>query len=100
MNVKKYLVEFIGTFFLVLTVGCTVLAPKVAGVISPLAIGSALMVMIFAGGHISGAHYNPAVTLAVWIRGRCETKDVVPYWVAQLLAGIAAALVAVFLQDK
>jgi len=59
-----------------------------------------LMVMIFAGGHVSGAHYNPAVTLAVWIRGRCETKDVVPYWVAQVLAGIAAALVAVFVQDK
>lgn len=96
---NKYITEFIGTFFLVLTIGCTVI-PGNAGVIPPLAIGAALMVMVFAGGHVSGAHYNPAVTLAVWIRGRCETKDVVPYWVAQLLAGIAAALVAVFLQDK
>src|SRR5260221_5034795 len=96
---NKYITEFIGTFFLELTIGCTVI-PGNAGVIPPLAIGAALMVMLFAGGHVSGAHYNPAVTLAVWIRGRCETKDVVPYWVAQLLAGIAAALVAVFLQDK
>src|SRR5580693_914651 len=57
---NKYIAEFIGTFFLVLTVGCTVLAGG-AGVIPPLAIGSALMAMIFAGGHISGGHFNPAV---------------------------------------
>lgn len=96
---KKYLVEFIGTFFLVLTIGCTVI-PGAPGVIPPLAIGAALMVMIFAGGHVSGAHYNPAVTLAVWIRGRCDTKDVVPYWIVQVAGGIAAALVAVFLVGK
>jgi len=58
------------------------------------------MVMVYAAGHISGGHLNPAVTLAVWIRGRCETKDVLPYWGAQVLAGIVAALVAVFLVDK
>ena len=74
--------ELIGTFFLVLTIGCTVI-PGAAGVIPPLAIGSALMVMIFAGGHISGGHYNPAVTLAVWLRGNVPAKDVVPYWIAQ-----------------
>ena len=96
---KKYIAEFIGTFFLVLTVGCTVI-PGAAGVIAPLAIGAALMVMVYAGGHISGGHFNPAVTLAVFIRGRCEAKDVIPYWVAQLLAGAAAALVAVFLVGK
>src|SRR5712664_1444842 len=96
---NKYLTEFIGTFFLVLTVGCTVI-PDRPGVIAPLAIGASLMVMVFAGGHVSGAHYNPAVTLAVWIRGRCETKDVLPYWAAQVLAGIAAALVAIFLVGK
>jgi aquaporin Z len=93
---RKYIAEFIGTFFLVLTIGCTVI-PGAPGVIPPLAIGAVLMVMIYAGGHISGAHFNPAVTLAAWIRGRCETKDVLPYWVAQVLAGIVAALVAVFL---
>jgi aquaporin Z len=93
---KKYLTEFIGTFFLVLTVGCTVI-PGTPGVIPALAIGAALMVMIYAGGHVSGGHYNPAVTLAVWIRGRCATPDVAPYMVAQVGAGIVAALAVCFL---
>ena len=96
---RKYIAEFIGTFFLVLSVGCTLL-PGAAGVIPPLAIGAALMVMIFAGGHISGGHFNPAVTTAVFLRGRCDAKDVVPYWIAQVLAGIVAALVASSLTHK
>ena len=96
---NKYIAEFIGTFFLVLTIGCTVI-PGAAGVIPPLAIGAALMVMIFAGGHVSGAHFNPAVTLAVFIRGRCEAKDVFPYWIAQGAAAVCAAFVAMFLVGK
>ena len=96
---NKYIVEFIGTFFLVLTIGCTVI-PAATGVIAPLAIGAALMVMVFAGGHISGAHYNPAVTLAVFLRGRCPAGDVIPYWIAQILAAIVAAFVAVYLCGK
>jgi len=96
---NKYLAEFIGTFFLVLTIGCTAI-PAAAGVIPPLAIGAALMVMIFAGGHVSGGHFNPAVTLAVFIRGRCDAKDVVPYWIAQVVAAVAAAFVAMFLVGK
>lgn len=95
----KYVAEFIGTFFLVLTVGCTVI-PGAAGVIAPLAIGGALMVMVYATGHISGGHLNPAVTLAVFIRGRCVVKDVIPYWAAQLLAGVAGAFVVLFLLGK
>src|SRR4051812_35648922 len=95
----KYLAEFIGTFFLVLTIGCTVI-PGTPGVIPPLAIGAALMVMVFANGHISGAHFNPAVTLAIFVRGRCDAKNVVPYWVAQILAAIAASFVAVYLVGK
>jgi len=94
---NKYLAEFIGTFFLVLTVGCTVMAGG-AGVIPPLAIGSALMVMVYAGGHISGGHFNPAVTVGVWLRGRCRTADVGPYLAAQILGGLAAAIVASFLR--
>ena len=71
MSLNKYLVELIGTFFLVATVGFTVLKPGDAGNLAPLAIGSVLMVMVFAGGHISGGHYNPAVTLSVFLRGKC-----------------------------
>jgi aquaporin Z len=96
-SIGKYVVELIGTFFLVLTVGLCVLKPD-AGAIAPLAIGSALMVMIYAGGHISGAHYNPAVTLAVWIRGRCATADVVPYWIAQFAGAALAGLTVTYLR--
>jgi aquaporin Z len=87
----KYLTEFIGTFFLVLTVGLTVIEPG-AGALAPLAIGSVLMVMVYAGGHVSGGHYNPAVTLAVWLRGQHPTGDVLPYMGAQVLAAIVAGL--------
>jgi aquaporin Z len=93
---SKYATEFIGTFFLVLTIGCTVI-PRAAGVIPALAIGAALMVMVFAGGHVSGGHYNPAVTLGVWLRGRCAAADVVPYWIVQVLAAIVASFTATFL---
>lgn len=88
---KKYLVEFIGTFFLVFTIGMTVLAPG-AGDMAPLAIGSVLAVMIFAGGHVSGGHFNPAVTLGVWLRGKCDTADVVPYMGSQAAGAFVAAM--------
>ena len=94
---NKYTAEFIGTFFLVLTIGLTVIAGG-PGVIPPLAIGSVLMVMVFACGHISGAHFNPAVTLAVWIRGRCERKDVAPYMLVQLIGAVLAAGIVKFLK--
>ncbi len=87
---KKYLVEFIGTFFLVFTVGSTVIPPG-AGAFAPLAIGASRMVMVFAGGHISGGHFNPAVTLAVWLRRKCPGRDVAPYWLAQIAAAFVAA---------
>jgi aquaporin Z len=85
---NKYVTEFIGTFFLVLTIGLAVLAKIPA---APLAIGASLMVMVYMGGHISGAHYNPAISLAVWCRGKLATSDFVPYIVSQLLGAVAAA---------
>jgi aquaporin Z len=94
---NKYVTELIGTFFLVLTIGCTVIGAG-AGALAPLAIGSALMVMIFAGGHISGGHYNPAVTLGVWIRGKCDTKDALPYMIFQIVGAALAAEVVKFLK--
>jgi aquaporin Z len=92
---SKYAQEIVGTFFLVLTIGCTGIAAG-PGVIAPLAIGSVLMVMIYAGGHISGAHYNPAVTLAVYLRGKCSAADVLPYMASQIVGAGAAAAVVIF----
>jgi aquaporin Z len=91
--IRKMSVELIGTFFLVLTVGQVVIEPG-AGALAPLAIGSALMIMVYAGGHISGGHYNPAVTLGVALRGAMSRNDVLPYWAAQTL-GAALAVLAV-----
>src|ERR1700745_764588 len=96
-SLNKYIAEFIGTFFLVLTVWCTLIGNG-AGAFAPLAIGSALMVMIFAGGHISGGHFNPAVTLGVWLRGKCAAKDVAPYMISQPVAALGGGFGAEFLQ--
>lgn len=98
MAIGKYAVEFIGTFFLVLVIGLTVMNPGGAGAMAPLAIAGVLMVMIYAGGHVSGAHYNPAVTLAVLIRGKVTPADAVPYVVAQGLAAGAGASLALYLK--
>jgi aquaporin Z len=91
---RKLVVEFIGTFFLVFTV-CTATSPKTGvGTLAPLAIGAALMVMVFAGGHVSGGHYNPAVSTAVLVRGRMLSSEWGPYVVAQALGAIFGALIA------
>ena len=82
---KKYITEFIGTFFLVLTI-------VISG--EPLAIGAVLMVMVFAGGHISGAHYNPAVTLAVLIRGRIGLNEALIYMGSQIVGAIVSVFIA------
>lgn len=89
-NFKKYLVEFIGTFFLVFTI-CSTIAFGGEGCIAPLAIGFVLMVMVYAGGFISGGHYNPAVSLAAAIRGALCWKQLVPYIIFQVLGGVGAA---------
>ena len=87
----KLITEFIGTFFLVLTIGLTVL---IGTAFAPVAIAASLLAMIYMGGHVSGAHYNPAVTLAIWIRGKLSTAEVVPYMAVQLAAAAAAAFCA------
>ena len=91
-NFRKYLVEFIGTFFLVFTVASAVLFGGNHGVIAPLSIGFVLMVMVYAGGHISGGHYNPAVSFAAAIRGALAWGQLIPYWIFQVLGGACAAL--------
>ena len=95
----KLVVEFIGTFFLVFTVGMTVKGPDGAGPLAALAIGSSLMVMVYAGGHFSGGHYNPAVTLGVTMRGKLSWAEAFPYWGAQFAAGVVAALLVLFIKE-
>ena len=87
---KKYLVEIIGTFFLVLTVVTTA---HTGSAMAAFAIASALMVMVYAGGHISGGHYNPAVSLAACMRGALEKKELLPYMIAQIIGGALAVCV-------
>jgi aquaporin Z len=87
---RKLTVEFIGTFFLVFTIR---MAVATAGALAPLAIGAVLMGMVFAGGHVSGAHYNPAVSTAVFVRGKISRDEYLAYVVTQVAAGIVAAVV-------
>jgi aquaporin Z len=88
---RKYAVEAIGTFFLVFTVAASVLSHSP---LTPLAAGAVLMVMVYAGGHISGGHYNPAVTMAALWRRRIGPADAVAYWIVQLAAGVVAGAAA------
>jgi aquaporin Z len=87
LPMRRYLTEFIGTFFLVLTIGLTIVG---GSAFAPLAIGSVLMVMVYMGGHLSGAHYNPAVTLGVFLRGKMDGRDVAPYMIVQVLGALLA----------
>jgi aquaporin Z len=88
---NRYLTEFVGTFFLVFTIGCSVVNGTP---MAPLAIGAALMVMVYMGGHISGAHYNPAVSLGLVMRGALPAGDYGAYVASQLLGAVAAAFAA------
>ena len=81
---RKLVMEFIGTMFLVLAIGFSG---------NPLAIGLMLAVMVYMGGHISGAHYNPAVTIAIWLRGKMDAKEIPGYIIAQILGAFIAALI-------
>ena len=95
---RKLAVEAIGTFFLMFTIGQVVLDPGASGLLGPIAIGTVLMTMVYAGGHVSGAHYNPAVTLAVFLRGKATIHELVGYWVFQLFAGALAATVVLWIK--
>lgn len=100
---KKLVAEFIGTLWLVLGgCGSAVLAagfPDLgigfAGV--ALAFGLTVLTMVYAVGHISGAHFNPAVSFGLWVGGRFDKKDLLPYIGAQVLGGIAGATILYFI---
>ena len=86
---SRYVTELVGTFFLVLTIGLMVFNGTP---MAPIAIGSVLMAMVYMGAHISGAHYNPAVSVAILIRGKMKARDLIPYVTAQLIGAILASL--------
>ncbi|QEG20265.1 MIP/aquaporin family protein [Mariniblastus fucicola] len=95
MTFAKYLTEFIGTFFLVFVVCLMTTQPNDhTGIVGAIAIGSTLMIMVYMGGHVSGGHFNPAVTLACFLRGACSWVDVIPYWIAQVAGACVAAFLA------
>jgi aquaporin Z len=95
--VNRYFTEMIGTFFLVFTIGMVVIAGLAA---APLVIGSMLMVMIYMGGPVSGAHYNPAVTIAVYLRGAMAKGDILPYIGAQIFGAWLAANAVQFITGE
>ncbi len=98
MKMKKYVVEFIGAFFWVLAVCMAVRGGL--GNLAPLAVGVMLMVMVYAGGHISGAHYNPAVSVAVYLRGKLALGELPAYLLAQVIGGVLAALLSGYFLDR
>ncbi len=91
---NKLITEFIGTFFLVLTIGLVVGSGTE---FAALAIGTVLMVMVYAGGHISGAHYNPAATLGIMMRGKIDNGEAIKYMVVQIVGALVAAFVSMHL---
>src|SRR5437763_1317195 len=97
-SVHKYLTEFIGTFFLVLVIALSAMSTR--AVPAPLAIGSTLMAMVYMGGHVSGGHYNPAVSLAVLLRGQLGVVDFIIYVIVQVVGAAAASVAAIVIADK
>jgi len=89
---RKLVVEFVGMFLFMFTVGMATNTGG-AGALAPLAIGSVLMVMVFAGGHVSGGHFNPAVSTAVFLRRRMESIEFAAYVATQGVAAVIAGLV-------
>lgn len=94
----KYVYEFIGTYFLVLTIGLSVLNEPGLNYFAPLAIGAILAVMVYAGAHISGAHYNPAISFAIFLRGKLSLKNLGLYCIFQVLGAVAAAYTVIYLK--
>lgn len=94
---RRYLTEFVGMVFFVMTIG---LVTAAGTPLAPLIIGSVLMVIVYMGGPVSGGHYNPAVTLAVFLGRRMSRGDLVPYWIAQLLGGLVGASLSRMFVDR
>ena len=94
MVINKYLAELVGTFILVFFGSMSVLAAAATEgpvmTIVPFGFGLGLLAAIFAVGHVSGGHFNPAVTLAMWLDKRTTTSDLIGYWIGQFVGGVLA----------
>ena len=88
--IRKAGTEFLATLLFVFAI---VSAVTTAGQFAPIAIGFALMVLVYSTGHISGGHLNPAVSLGAFLRGALSATEMVIYWVAQILGGVVGALI-------
>lgn len=100
MNLSaKLLTELVGTFVF-LSVIALFPGAGPAAPLAPLAIGSALMVMVYMGGHLSGAHYNPAVSLGLFLRRKIDAATMVAYWAVQLVGGALAFVVGYLLSGR
>lgn len=104
MAISKYLAELLGTFILVIVGTMSIVAAQLAGVpvllVVPFGFGLGLLIAIYCVGHVSGAHYNPAVTLAMWLDKRTSTSDLIGYWIGQIVGAVLAALVLLIMSDQ
>ncbi|MEQ9426006.1 MAG: aquaporin [Cyclobacteriaceae bacterium] len=94
---RNYIVEFLGTLLLMFFVGMVVVNPTPLW-FAPMSIGAILIALVYAGGPISGAHYNPSVTIAFWLRGRIGAKDAIIYIIIQLAAAIAVSYLVLYMK--
>lgn len=104
MVINKYLAEFIGTFILVFVGSMSILASNAAGgplmVVVPFGFGLGLLAAIYAVGDVSGGHFNPAVTLAMWLDKRTNTSDLIGYWVGQLAGAVVASTIVLWASSQ
>jgi len=104
VTINKYLAEAVGTFILVFIGSMSVLAAAATDspvmVAVPLGFGLGLLAAIFAVGHVSGGHFNPAVTLAMWLDKRTSASDLIGYWIGQFVGAIIASGVVLAASDR
>ena len=104
MSINKYLAELIGTFILVFVGSMSILASNAAGgpllVIVPFGFGLGLLAAIFAVGDVSGGHFNPAVTLGMWLDKRTDTSDLIGYWIGQVVGAVLASVIVLWASSQ
>lgn len=102
--INKYLAELIGTFILVFVGSMSIVASNQGGgpllVVVPMGFGLGLLAAMYAVGDISGGHYNPAVTLAMWLDKRTNTSDLIGYWIGQVVGAVLASVIVLWASSQ